>query len=179
MTGQPVCTVIIACKELQAQYMMGVVNPFADVIGDEMNFDDNQNGLDKLFPLGPSCDYNGQIIPCFIGCSKNGSITSKLLTNMVKHIKEYAKFDWTDTHFSCSMDTEVILKRNSLNLSIHQSTSGRSVSAYLMGCTCGRLGIQRNIMEASSVQAKNSRQLWYKKKITKWSARSRRPTWFR
>ena len=72
--------------------MMGV-NPFADVIGDEMNFDNNQNGLDKLFPLGPSCDYNGQIIPCIIGCSKNGSITSKLLTNMVKHIKEYAKFD--------------------------------------------------------------------------------------
>ena len=74
------------------------VNPFADVIGDEMNFDDNQNGLDKLFPLGPSCDYNGQIIPCFIGCSENGSNTSKLLTNMVKHIEEYAKFDQTDVH---------------------------------------------------------------------------------
>ena len=108
------------------------VNPSAVVIGDDTNFDDNQNGLDKLFPLGPSCDYNGQIIPCFIGCSENGSITSKLLTNMVKHIEEYAKFDQLMcTHFSCLMDMEVILKRNSLNLSIHQSTSGSSVLAYL------------------------------------------------
>jgi len=73
------------------------------------------------------------------------------------------------------MDMEVVLKRNSLNLSIHQSTSVRSVSVYIMGCTCGRLGIQRNKMEASSVQEKNSRQLWYNKKpITEWSARSRR-----
>ena len=92
--------------------MMGV-NPFADVIGDEMNFVDNQNRLVKLFPLGPSWEYNGQIISCFVGCSENGSITSKLLTNMVKHIEEYMKFDQTDMHpfLLLAMDTEVILKK--------------------------------------------------------------------
>jgi len=139
------------------------VNPFAHVIGDKVNFDDNQNGLDKLFPLGSSCECNRQMIPCFIGCSENGSITSKLLANMVNQLEQYATFDQTDMHPFLLLDGHGShFEEEFLEFVNSPEHKWKLCISIPMGCTCGRLGIQRNKTEALSVEAKNSRQLWYK-----------------
>jgi hypothetical protein len=53
----------------------------------------NSNGVNKFSTYRPTCFYKGQKIPCFIGCSENGSITSQLLTSMLAFIDDNARFD--------------------------------------------------------------------------------------
>jgi hypothetical protein len=46
----------------------------------------HRNGVDRVFTFGPTCIYNGIEVPTFVTCSKNGSITSKLLTNILQRM---------------------------------------------------------------------------------------------
>jgi hypothetical protein len=46
--------------------------------------DEQSNGVDQMFPFGPTCTFIGVEVPTFVTCSKNGSITSQLLTNMLQ-----------------------------------------------------------------------------------------------
>jgi hypothetical protein len=46
--------------------------------------DENNNGVDRMFPFGLICTFNGVMVPTFITCRKKGSITSQLLTNILK-----------------------------------------------------------------------------------------------
>ena len=95
--------------------------------------------LKNCSPFDVHVTISGQVIPCFVSCSKNGSIMSMFLTNMMKHIESWEHSTAPMcTPSSCSIDTEVILRRNSLISSIHQFTSGRSVLVYLMGHICDR-----------------------------------------
>jgi hypothetical protein len=45
---------------------------------------------------GPSCTYNGKLIPCFIGCSPNASITSLMLAEMLQELDKSDIFDRED-----------------------------------------------------------------------------------
>jgi hypothetical protein len=63
--------------------------------------DEHSNGIDRMFPFGPTCTFNGVLVPTFATCSKNGSITSQLLTNMLKRMDALMLFDRSDgsNHF--------------------------------------------------------------------------------
>ena len=63
------CAIILACKEMHAKYMLGT-QPWAALVGNKTNFDDNADGIDKFYPHGPSCHYNGCMIPPFVCCSE-------------------------------------------------------------------------------------------------------------
>jgi hypothetical protein len=55
--------------------------------------DEHSNGVDLMFPFGPTCTFNGSQVPTFVTCSKNGSITSQLLTNMLSKMDDLEIFD--------------------------------------------------------------------------------------
>jgi hypothetical protein len=104
--GHPtMCAIIIAASKLKVTDVTGF-NPFSedaqDVCGDEMKElqeeisatkDDHSNGADRMFPFGPTCTFNGVTVPTFVTCSKNGSITSQLLTSMLAKMDEHSLFD--------------------------------------------------------------------------------------
>jgi hypothetical protein len=49
-----------------------------------------------MFPFGPTCKFNGIEVPTFVTCSKNGSITSQLLTSMLPKMDQLEVFDRSD-----------------------------------------------------------------------------------
>jgi hypothetical protein len=49
-----------------------------------------------MFPFGPTCKFNGIEVPTFVTCSKNGSITSQLLTSMFRKMDKLEVFDCSD-----------------------------------------------------------------------------------
>jgi hypothetical protein len=55
--------------------------------------DEHSNGVDRIFPFGPTCIFNGIEMPTFDTCSKNGSIKSPLLTNIPQRMDELMLFD--------------------------------------------------------------------------------------
>jgi hypothetical protein len=55
--------------------------------------DEHSNGADRMFPLGPTCTFNGVTVPTFVMCSKNGSIACQLLTSMIANMDEHSLFD--------------------------------------------------------------------------------------
>ena len=72
------------------------VNPFADVIDDEDPLSEEHcDGEEKWFPFGPSCNIHGKNVLCFVCSTENGSITSELLGNMLRHIDNCCVFDRT------------------------------------------------------------------------------------
>jgi hypothetical protein len=54
---------------------------------------EHSNGADHMFPFSPTCTFNGVQVPTFVMYSKNGSITSQLLTNMLSKIDDFCLFD--------------------------------------------------------------------------------------
>jgi hypothetical protein len=55
--------------------------------------DEHSNGVDRMFPFGPTCTFNGIEVPTFVTCIKNGSITSQLLTSMLRKMDQLEVFD--------------------------------------------------------------------------------------
>jgi hypothetical protein len=53
-------------------------------------------GLNKIFPCGSTCEFNGKTVPCFVGWSSKGSITSALLAAMLKRMDVSECFDRSD-----------------------------------------------------------------------------------
>ena len=49
------CAIVLACKVLKYEYVMGV-NPFAETEENASLSDENCNGKEKWFPFGPSCN---------------------------------------------------------------------------------------------------------------------------
>jgi hypothetical protein len=58
--------------------------------------DGHSNGIDRLFPFGPTCLLDGIEVPAFVTCSKNGSITSQLVTNMLQRMDYLKLFNRTN-----------------------------------------------------------------------------------
>jgi hypothetical protein len=42
-----------------------------------------EDGDNKVYPMGPTCIFNGKSIPIFVTTTENGSIRTKRLTNML------------------------------------------------------------------------------------------------
>jgi hypothetical protein len=93
-----VCAIIIAVSKLRVTDMIGS-DPLSkdaedirddDIQGletyiEEMKYE-HSNGIDRLITFGTTCTFNGIKVPIFVTCSKNGSITSQLLTNMLQRM---------------------------------------------------------------------------------------------
>jgi hypothetical protein len=91
-SGEPLlCAIIFAAKELKNEWVLGF-DPFAAWIGEENEIEQNI-GEGKSFPMGPVCNFNGKTSPCCCCCSESGSITGKLLTEMLAAIDKLEVFD--------------------------------------------------------------------------------------
>jgi hypothetical protein len=90
------------------------VNPLSKDVEDETDEDvqelereieemkgEHSNCIDRMFPFGPTCAFNGIKVLTFFICSKNGSITSQLLNNMLQRMDDLLLFDRSDggNHF--------------------------------------------------------------------------------
>jgi hypothetical protein len=95
--GEAVCCAIILCgQEVEAKNVMGF-RPWAEKIGNpEIDMEANSHGLDKVYPFGPTCHFQGKEIPTYVTASENGSITDKILTDIMKHLDTYLTFDRTE-----------------------------------------------------------------------------------
>jgi hypothetical protein len=95
--GNPVCCVIILSgTDLKANHIMGV-QPWIPVEGDVTEqLEENSGGLDKFYPFGPKCFHNGHEISTYVTISENGSITSEILTNVMRHLDTYLQWDRTE-----------------------------------------------------------------------------------
>jgi hypothetical protein len=104
--GHPtMCAIIFTASKLKVTDVTGF-NPLSedaqDVCGDEMKAlqeemnamkDEQSNGADRMFPFGPTCTFNDVTVPMFVTCSKNGSITSQLLTSRLAKMDDHSLFD--------------------------------------------------------------------------------------
>jgi hypothetical protein len=107
--GHPVmCSISIAASRLHVTDLTGF-NPLStdgdDVTDDDMAGlakeieemkDAHSNGIGRMFPFGPTCTFNGVLAPTIVTCSKNGSIMSQSLTNMLKRMDDLMLFDRRD-----------------------------------------------------------------------------------
>jgi hypothetical protein len=93
-TGDPVmCAIIFAAKTIEEQWRLGF-DAFAEWIGEENDIHLNI-GEGKVYPMGPTCTYNGKNVPCFCCCLESGSITGMLLVQMLQAIDSVGVFDCT------------------------------------------------------------------------------------
>ena len=95
LNGIPLmCVVIFAGKKCEAKYELGV-DPRAEVVGDldDEDFVVKNMGDGMLFPGGPTCTYNGKKIPCMCRWSPKGSITSEILTDILRTLDAIEVFD--------------------------------------------------------------------------------------
>jgi hypothetical protein len=46
--------------------------------------EENMQGIDKIFPCGPTCEFNGVTVLCFVGWPPKGSITSALVAAILE-----------------------------------------------------------------------------------------------
>jgi hypothetical protein len=99
-TGEAVmCAIIIDPSKFKVTDVTGS-NPLSEYCGD---YDKEQmqkleeeianlkyehtNGVDIMFTVSMTCTFNGVMVPTFVTCGKNGSITSELLTmQMLKRL---------------------------------------------------------------------------------------------
>ncbi len=91
-TGEPLCCAIVYSSQVEdvdVAIRMGI-QPWCEINGEGVT---DLEAVEKFYPFGPTCFCKGQKIPCFIGSSKNGSITSSLRTSMLAFIDENAKFN--------------------------------------------------------------------------------------
>jgi len=76
----------------------GLLQPWVTTqIGDIItNLEENSHGMDKYYP-GPTCLQNGKVVEMLVTCSENGSITSKSLTQVLKHLDTHLCWDLTES----------------------------------------------------------------------------------
>jgi hypothetical protein len=102
------CAIIIEASKLTVTDVTGF-NPLSkdaeEVSSDDMKVlkdeidqmkDEHSNGVDRMFPFEPTCSFDGTEVPIFITCSNNGSITSQLLTNMLRKMDDLEIFCRSD-----------------------------------------------------------------------------------
>lgn len=61
------------------------------------NLLENLHDLDKYYPNGPACHANGKVGELLVTCSESGSITRKILTQVLKHLDTHLCWDGTDS----------------------------------------------------------------------------------
>jgi hypothetical protein len=91
--GEPMmCAVIVAAKKLTAIEASGF-NPLSTGMDEPRTLKEKsghkkykQGGCERMFPIGPTCIFEGKVVPTFVCCTDNGSITSTLLAAMLKRI---------------------------------------------------------------------------------------------
>jgi hypothetical protein len=100
--GHPtMCTIIIVALKLKVTDVTGF-NPLSsdgqDICGEEMKVleeeihamkDEQSNGAERMLSFRPICTFNGVEVPIFVTSSKNDSITSQFLTNMLSKMDDY------------------------------------------------------------------------------------------
>jgi hypothetical protein len=78
-TGEPLCCAIINCSQVEDEDVavrMGI-QPWSEINGEGVaNLEANSNGVEKFYPVGPTCLYNGRKISYFIGCRENTKMQS-------------------------------------------------------------------------------------------------------
>jgi hypothetical protein len=89
------CAVIFSAKSLCSEWVIGF-NALAPWIGANDNDDMNAGRVDKRFPMGPVCTFNGIEVPTLCCLSGSGSITAHLLVQMLKTLDELNVFDCSD-----------------------------------------------------------------------------------
>jgi hypothetical protein len=107
--GRPVmCAILIVASKLKLMDVTGFTSLSKDaedvsidemkVLDDEIEAmkDEYSNGVDPMFPFGPTYTFNGSQVPTFITCSNNSSITSQLLTIMLSKMDDLELFDRSD-----------------------------------------------------------------------------------
>jgi hypothetical protein len=156
-----ICAIIIAASKLKVTDVTGF-NPLSkdeeDVSSDDMKVledeieqmkDENSNGVDHMFPFGPTCIFNGTEVPIFVTCSKNGSITSHLLTNMLCKMDDLELFDRSDgvNPFLLCDGHVSRFEDPFLELTLEGKRLGRVVLVCHMEHPCGRLVIALSKME--------------------------------
>ena len=95
LSGEPVlCLIIISGVREHLNIETGI-DPTKPILGDvnDENFIEQNFGPDKLFPGGPTCQFNGKEIPCMVRWSPKGSITSQILADSLAHIDSFQVFD--------------------------------------------------------------------------------------
>jgi len=88
------CVIILAIYEVEAKNIMGFQPWVSNTNGNPtINIKGNCHGLDKYYPLGPTCTYDEKEIAMYVTCSEFGSITSKILRDIVKHLDSNLNFN--------------------------------------------------------------------------------------
>jgi hypothetical protein len=95
--GDPVmCAVIMKSDkhidDLPITWKLGI-DIRKDVVNGTTRGELIRNNFGNAYPGGPICTYMGKQIPCFVGCSPKASITSHMLTAMLKTIDDLNIFD--------------------------------------------------------------------------------------
>jgi hypothetical protein len=90
--GVPImCAVIAASRQSTALEVSGI-NYLSDnllepgILEENVTKDEDRNGCEWLFLMGPKCDFEGKDVPCFVYCSENGSLIIHLLSMMIKRM---------------------------------------------------------------------------------------------
>jgi hypothetical protein len=86
-TGEPIVCAIIFKSEQNVSEI-----PISWKLGVDITVDD-VNNKKMVMRGGPTCTYNGKEIPAFFGTSPKASITSQLLTDMLKLIDQCGIYD--------------------------------------------------------------------------------------
>ena len=94
-TGEPVmCVVIMAAQELGIADAMGF-DYLADSQYDTQKTLEENSGPGKALPGLPTCTFHGKTIPALLAHTKKGSITSEILTKILKRLDELDVFERT------------------------------------------------------------------------------------
>ena len=95
LTGKPVmCILVLTGKTPKTDVETGI-DMFAESIGvaTDHDFFINNSGPGKRFPGGPTCNFRGKEIPCFVRWSDKGSMTSEILRDSLATLDTYKLFD--------------------------------------------------------------------------------------
>jgi hypothetical protein len=104
-----------------------------------VDLEGNSVEVDKLYPIGPTCFHNGHEVSTYVTIWENGSITSEILTNFMRHLDTHLQWDRTEaTPFLYSMVIGAILALIFCDVLVKMKQNGPFVWACLMALTCGR-----------------------------------------
>jgi hypothetical protein len=98
-TGEPIlCAVILKSnkdiKDIPVCWKLGIdIRKNVETGRTEAETIQLNHGEGKAYPSGPTCTYQGKVLPCFVGSSPNASITSELLAAMLQSIDSHDVFD--------------------------------------------------------------------------------------
>ena len=90
--GKPVmCAIIFASQSLTVEERLGI-DIFAPMPTESSTSMVGNYGEGKWFPGGPTCNFRGHRIPCYVTATPKGSITSEVLRDMLKRIDSSGVF---------------------------------------------------------------------------------------